>query len=476
VIVTLLLFLVILFIGFRRKILRPLRLLYGFLAFIIHFVIAPSIVTMVCFILVKYYPGYDARLLNYNQDILLLGLVGITVAISFSFYHLALKGIRMWQLILFVSLIILMLIWSSLISLITILATVGIGAIIWVLYRKPTNVWELSVGSFIGWAIFMVTACIIKPGVSYLFTWPLLFSLIPVGILFFRENRNEYSILQLILFLAVSLPILIWVPNLTYVTFIWLGLKMTGEAILFTVLCLSLLIIHIEIITRIRPWLVPLISFSAGLFLLLYGSVNLEYSERYKKQNSLILATNGNTNETFFTSYENQTDEWTVDYLTKQPDTTRLEDFNLFGKRNFIIKRIETENLPTPTLIVMNDSIVGSQRCLKLHLNSGRKADKLYFQIKSNSDSIKAAINNSEMKKLKLMDGAEWYLLRYYALPEEGIDIELKLLGKQNIEIRLTDFIYGLPVLSKVEIKPRPDYMMSNGDMTMATKKFIIRK
>jgi hypothetical protein len=251
---------------------------------------------------------------------------------------------------------------------------------------------------------------------------------------------------------------------------------MTGEAILFTVLCLSLLIIHIEIITRIRPWLVPLISFSAGLFLLLYGSVNLEYSERYKKQNSLILATNGNTNETFFTSYENQTDEWTVDYLTKQPDTTRLEDFNLFGKRNFIIKRIETENLPTPTLIVMNDSIVGSQRCLKLHLNSGRKADKLYFQIKSNSDSIKAAINNSEMKKLKLMDGAEWYLLRYYALPEEGIDIELKLLGKQNIEIRLTDFIYGLPVLSKVEIKPRPDYMMSNGDMTMATKKFIIRK
>lgn len=475
VIVTLLLLLVILFIGFRRKILRPIRLLYGFLAFIIHFAIAPSIVTLICFILIKYYPGNDFRLLFYNQNILLLGLVGITVAISFSFYHLALKGIRIWQLILFVSLIILMLIWSSLLSLMTILATVGIGAITWFLYRKPTNVWELSLGSSIGWAILMVAGSIMIPGASYLFTWPLLFSLIPVGILFFRENRNEYSILQVFLFLAASLPILIWVPNLTYIFFTWLGLKMAGEAILFTMLCLSILIIHIEIITRIKPWFVPLISFSVGLFLLLYGSVNLQYSVRHKQQNSLILATNGNTNETLFTSYENQTDDWTVDYLTKQPDTSRLEDFNLFGKRNFIIKRIETENLPTPTLIVMNDSVVGSQRLLKLHLNSGRKADKLYVQIKSNSDSIKAAINNSEMKELKLMDGTEWYLLRYYALPEEGIDMELKLLEKQNIEISLTDIVYGLPVLGEVKIKQRPDYMMSNGDMTMATKKFIIR-
>ena len=67
--------------------------------------------------------------------------------------------------------------------------------------------------------------------------------------------------------------------------FIAMELKMAGGAILFTVLCLSLLIIQIDIITRYKPWLVPLISLSAGLFFLVYGSVNLKYSERYKKQN-----------------------------------------------------------------------------------------------------------------------------------------------------------------------------------------------
>ena len=474
-IVTVLLLLGILFIGFKRKILRPIRLLFGFLAFVIHLVIAPSIITMTTFILIKYYPGNDFRLLFYNQDILLIGLVGITVAISFSFYHLALKGIRIWQLILFVSLIILMLIWSSLISLMTILATVGIGAITWFLYRKPTTVWELSLGSSIGWAILMVAGSIMIPGASYLFTWPLLFSLIPVGILFFRENRNEYSILQVFLFLAASLPILIWVPNLTYIFFTWLGLKMTGEAIIFTVLCLSILIIHIEIITRIKPWLVPLISFSAGLFLLLYGSVNLEYSERYKQQNSLILATNGNTNKTFFTSLNDKTDEWTVDYLSELPDTSKLNDFFPLSKKDFIKNTVVMENIPIPNLVIIKDSIIGSRRLVKFHINSSRNADNLFVYIKSNSDSIKLRINESEMKKLKPVDKTEWYLIKYYAFPEEGIDMELLLLEKQNIEISLTDFIYGLPVIGEVKIKQRPDYMMSNGDLTMATKKFIIR-
>jgi hypothetical protein len=79
------------------------------------------------------------------------------------------------------------------------------------------------------------------------------------------------------------------------------------------------------------------------------------------------------------------------------------------------------------------------------------------------------------MKELKPVDKTEWFLIRYYAFPEEGIDMELKLLEKQNIEISLTDFIYSLPVLGEIKIKHRPDYMMSNGDMTMATKKFTIR-
>lgn len=448
--------------------------MFGFLAFIIHLVIAPAIVTLIYFILIRYYPGNDYRLLFYNQNILLLGFVGIAMTISFLFYRLALKGIRIWHLIPFVSMIILLLIWSGQISLITVLATLGISVVIWLLFRKPTNVWELSFGSFLGWAVLMVVVSFMVPGGSYLFTWPLLIGLIPVGVYFLKKDHHEYSALHIGLFLLAALPVLLWFPYLTYQFLVVMELKMAGGAILFTVLCLSLLIFHIEIITRVKPWLIPILSFSAGLFFLLYGSVNLQYNERFKKQNSLILATNGNTGETFFTSFNDKIDEWTVDYLSAYPDTSKLSDFFPNAKSDFLKKTIEMENLTTPSLIVMNDSIINSQRFVKLHLNSGRNADKLFIYINSYSDSLKVAINKSGMKELKLPEGTEWYYIRYFAFPEEGIDMEIQLTEKQNLEICLTNRIYGLPVLKGIEIKPRPDYMMSNGDMTLATKKFVI--
>ncbi len=473
-ILTCLVLLGILFLGFRKKLIRPLRLLFGFIAFIIHLVIVPSVVTLIYFILIKYYPGNDYRLLFYNQNILLLGFAGIAIAVSFLFYKLALKGIRFWHLIPFVVLIILLLIWSGQISLVTIFATLGIAVIIWLLYRKPINVWELTFGSFLGWAVLMVVASIMMPGVSYFFTWPFLFSMIPVGIYFLGKNQNEYSVLQIGLFSLAAVPVLLWYSNLTYLFLIAMDLKMAGGAILFTVLSLSLLIILIEIITRIRQWLVPITAFSAGLFFLLYGSVNLQYNERYKKQNSLILATNGNTSETFFTSFDNKTDEWTVNYLSEHPDTAKLDAFFPSEKQDYFKKTAEIENLPTPYLIILNDSVINNKRLLKFHLNSERNPDILFIWIKSISDSIHAAINNSDFKELKRWKNSEWNLIGYYAFPEVGIDMELKYSENQDIEITLTDVVIGLPDLPDIKIKQRPNYMMSAGDRTYATKKFLI--
>jgi uncharacterized Tic20 family protein len=473
-ILTCLVLCVIFYIGFRKKLIRTLPTLFGFFAFIIHLVIAPLVVTLIYFILIKYYPGNEYRLLFYNQDTVLLGFAGISIAISFLFYKLTMKGIRLWHLIPFIFLFFTLLIWSGQISLLTALATIGVAALIWLMYRKPVNVWEISLGAFAGWAILMVVACFVMPGVSYLFTWPLLFSMIPVGIYFLRKHQNEYSFLQTGLFLIAALPALLWFSNISNLFLVAMGLKLSGGAILFTVLCLSLLIVHIDIITRTKPWLVPLIAFSAGLIFLFIGTVHLKYNERYKKQNSLILATNGNTNESFLTSFNDKPDEWTIEYLSQNPDTIKLEDFYLFGKRDVLVKPVMGENLPAPALIVLKDTIANKQRLLRLHINSERKADNLFIQIKTDLDSIQVGINHSGLKMLNGLKDSEWHLIRYYAFPEEGIDMELKIEENQNIEISLIDFIYGLPVLREINIKPRPDYMMSNGDMTIATKKFVV--
>jgi len=78
------------------------------------------------------------------------------------------------------------------------------------------------------------------------------------------------------------------------------------------------------------------------------------------------------------------------------------------------------------------------------------------------------------LKKLRLLGDTKWHLIRYYAFPEEGIDMELKLSENQDIEIVLTDIVFGLPDLQEITITQRPNYMMSGNDRTFATKKFLI--
>ena len=267
-ILTIILLLVVLGVGLKRKIIRPLRLLFGFFAFIFALLIAPVIVTCLYFVLVKFYPGNDLRLLYYNYAFLLFAFVCITIAISFAYYKLLGRGIKIWYVLTLMIVILILLCWSGQISALTFLVTLVCSAIIYLLFRKPTSVWELSAGSAIGWSILMISVCIKIPGISYLFTWPLFFSLIPVGIFFLNKNHVKFRLIHTGLLLIFSIPVIIWFSNLTYLFLIAMGLNMAGGAVLLTVLCLSLLIPHIEIITRNKALIITLVIFSSGLFFL----------------------------------------------------------------------------------------------------------------------------------------------------------------------------------------------------------------
>ncbi|MGE0020263.1 MAG: M20/M25/M40 family metallo-hydrolase [Draconibacterium sp.] len=469
-ILTCLVLLAVLVIGFRKKIIRPLRLLFGFFAFIIHLAIAPLMVTGLFLVLAEYYPGSDFRLLFYNQNVLLFGFVCLTVAVSLLFFKLLMIGIKIRHVLSFLLVAFTLLLWSGQISLITSLIAVAVSAIIYFLFRKPTSIWELSMGSFVGLTIMMIAVCLMIPGASFLATWPILFSLVPIGIYFFQKDQGDYSFLQIGLFLIFALPALLWFSNFTDLLFQAMGLRMAGAAVLFTVLCLSMLIPHIEIITRVKPWAVPAITFSIGLAFILYGSINLDYNEKHQKENSLLYVTNGNTGETFLSSFNNRNDEWTVNFLTDHPDTTKLSDFFAYIDNDYLKKTVKTEPLPVPVIELLRDTISDNNRLLKLYLKSGRQANSLFIQIKS--DSISASINQSEMRELERVDNTDWNLIRYYAFPHEGIIMELKFQEEQKIEIRLTDIVYGLPKIPGIEIPKRPNNMMASGDRTMATKSY----
>ena len=473
VILTAFIFFLVLYIGFKRKIIKPFRMLISFVAFIFHLAIAPAIITCIYLVLAKYYQGSDSRLLYYNYIFLLLSFVFVTAAISFVYYKLIGKGIRLWQVLTFVIFMLILLFWSGKISIWTSLITLIVSALIYLLFRKPTTVWDLSVGSASGWTILMISVSLILPGVSYLFTWPLLFSLIPIGVSFLQKNHNKYSLFQISLFLVFSIPSIFWFSNLTYLFLVAMGLNMAGIAILFAVLSLSLLIPHIDLITRARPWAIPIVAVLLGIIFFFKGSYSLDYSDRYKKSNSIIYAVNGDTKETFWTSLDGKTDVWTRNFLSDEPDRGKMSEFFPFENRDFLKRNIETSLLPLPEIIVLNDTIQNKERLLKLHLISGREANNLDILIKTDSKVLKAGINKSEMTELKKYKETDWQYIKYCNLPANGIDLNLQFESDEKVEIHLIDIVIGLPDFLPAKPIQRPDYMMSKGDRSLIARSFF---
>jgi hypothetical protein len=141
--------------------------------------------------------------------------------------------------------------------------------------------------------------------------------------------------------------------------------------------------------------------------------------------------------------------------------------------RDFLRKTIETNPLPLPDIKVLKDSIKNNERFLKLHLESGRKANYMDILLKTESKVMRAGINKSEMADLPGYRGTNWQYIRYYAFPSGGIDLELQFESDKNVEIHLIDIVIGMPDFLSVALKQRPDYMMSRGDRSLITKSFF---
>ena len=347
-VLTAVIFVFLLIIGIKRKIIKPVRTLFGFIAFIFNLAIAPAIITGIYFVLSGYYRGSDSRLLYYNYTSLLLSFVCVTIAISFVYYKLLGKGIKWWQVLIFAVIVLILLFWSGRLSIITSLVTLMVSCLNLYTVPKANQYMGIVNGFYSGWTILMIAGSLVLPGVSYLFTWPLLFCLIPVGVTFLQKNQNRFSLLQITLFLIFSIPAIYWFSNLTYLFLVAMGLNMAGAAVLFAVLCLSLLVPLIEIITRTRPWVIPVIAVFFGIIFFLRGAVSLDYSERYKKSNSIIYAVNGDSGETFWTSLDGTTDEWTRNFLSDKPDKGRMSEFFPFENKDYLMRKIETGLLPIP--------------------------------------------------------------------------------------------------------------------------------
>ena len=154
------------------------------------------------------------------------------------------------------------------------LLSVAVVAAIYQRFRKSVSSSDLAAGGRLWWLLMMALTSLLLPGGSYLFTWPLLFSLIASALTLTSAGQAASPVLRAIVLWVCVLPgIMLWAPVIS-LTFVAFSLSSSGALMVPVVLLVGLLLPLLEMVTLPGfKWLLPALASLAGLGLIVAGSL-----------------------------------------------------------------------------------------------------------------------------------------------------------------------------------------------------------
>ncbi|MEN3330318.1 MAG: hypothetical protein V7638_5125 [Acidobacteriota bacterium] len=166
-----------------------------------------------------------------------LGSLSLLVSIVVA----AVAGLLLWRVIwMFRSGPTLESLQSRLILLGFIVVAIATTALVYVFLSKRANPESLTVGAILWWLLLTLIISVFIPGGSFLFHWPLLFSMVGLAWMIWAPENKKFRSL-LVLTVCAAPAIMLWVPVI-YQIFIGLTLNFVAFIMAMVVLLLGLLV------------------------------------------------------------------------------------------------------------------------------------------------------------------------------------------------------------------------------------------
>ncbi|MCA1579642.1 MAG: M20/M25/M40 family metallo-hydrolase [Acidobacteria bacterium] len=448
----------VLWLGLRKKHLTISGMILGFFAVFGTGIAASVVVTIVNLIVRNVHSEYRLILqgTTYNNELYVLSFVSFTVAVVLALHNVFRK--RIWT------------------------ANLMAGGLIWC-------------------AILMGVTSWLVPGVSYLFTWPLLFSLLALGIVFAISTPNTVPAKHLPLFVIAAVPAIALLVPIIYLLSLGLSLSLFRAVLVLIVLVLVLMLPLLEFVARSNKWVLPSIALVAGIIFAVQGHRTTHFTKNDPKPTDVFYALNADNNTAVWAS-ANVADEWTSQFFPEGSETSPIPDYVPFP-RAFLHSSAPKVDLAPPVISPVTDVFENGVRRINLNIRSQRQAPILSFSIESDTELTAATINGRQTATLTGASPAQaagpsfgpmsqggpggpggqmarprWGF-SYYAPPEQGIDVALETKSHEPIRVRVVEQSYGLPDSLLQSLRPRPDYMMPTpypyslySDSTLVSKRF----
>jgi Peptidase family M28 len=306
--------------------------------------------------------------------------------------------------------------------------------------RNRVSLQDLATGALLWWFLLMIVTTFTLPGATFMFHWPLLFSLIGLGWILLAPAEKTRSLVNLVVLSLCAVPAIVLMAPVIYQIFVGLTLNWSIVVIALLVLLFGLLLPHLRLIAAPFRWLAPGLSAAAAVILLVVGVLTTATATE-KPGNRIYYALNADTGKAIWASDLSQRDGRTAQFFTGNDQKGTLADFTYAGKSQYTINPAPVAQLPPPELSVLEKKAIDGVQTLRLRITSPRQAGSLSIYVDSNAQVLSASINNKQMND-ELKD--RWGVV-IEGFPKEGVELLLQLRSAEPLKIRLVDQSFGLP-------------------------------
>lgn len=414
VVIALVLFLGLTFVGFGKRILNGKEIAKGFLLFFGALLIAGIITFLGWRIVLEIYPEYKEILhgFTYNGHSYIAAFLFLTLAVLFFVYRKSIPENQMMN---------------------------------------------YSIAPLFLWIIINFALAFALPGAGF-FVIPVFASLIMFGYFILTQKTNNiFNIIFAIPAIAIYVPFVTMFP-------VGLGLKILFGSSLLLVLIFGILLPVFGSFGKKGTWAFLMLLVSLGFFI--DAHIHSVFEQGKAKPNSLLYVYDADQDKAVWTTYDNHLDEWTKNYLGENPKpATELNKNALFSKYNsaftFTAPAPEKE-LKSPTITFSRDTIIGNQRHLAIKISPNRKVSR--YDIFADE---KLVIHNLKTNNTKLL-GQEGSvhprngrkIVSYYVTDNEPLEMQFSINKASVLDMELMESSFDLLENTMFSIPKRPATLM----------------
>lgn len=430
-VVVLLLFVAVLWIGLRNKQVTVWGIVKGFLIFLLMILAAVLLATGISMLI---NPSVTANAYLDNKDLYFVGFLGLTVAVTSALY---------------------------------------------VLFQKKTGMLNMSFGALIWWLILTVVMSLLLPSGSYLFAIPLLFGLL-LQLYLLRAGAGSFGRTASIVWLCLLvLPALLLLGQMIYMGYVMIEFLAAGVWVLFTVLLVGMLFPHLHLLMTQRKWVVSLATTALGVIFVLWAALTPVFHKDSPKLDSLLYGYNITEGKAVWATFDSRYDDYVGQYINKN---------NVLSKNvNGFFTDWEEEDPPMitqskapiflpdakgTTMQVVEDKTSGDTRLLHLKMTPSESKNlwQIVMSLSSNKPLTELMIEGKVVKNRDEKPN-HWELKHFGDIPAGGIDIVFHLQAGQTLKFRTCEMQTGLDPSLKVR-SPKEYQPGTFGDLTMISRTY----